>query len=306
MDEGGAGTDLNRLLGAAGSDPVDAGFTVSGGAVQVTSGHAGTACCTAEAPSRVAAALASRPANGAPVELPLKEVQPRRTVDEARKLGIEEQVSTFTTHHNAGEPRVQNIHKVADIIRGTVLEPGQSVSVNGKLGPRTAAKGYLEAPVIGEGSRFSTDIGGGISQFATTMFNAAFFAGMDVPEYSAHGLYISRYPYGREATLSFPHPDLIVKNNSPYGVLIWTSYTATDITVSFYSTHWVDATQSNQTKAEKPAIAPADRDPAKPPIGPCVAVTTERTRRFVSDGHTSTDKFYAYYRPEEGASCPPR
>ena len=201
---------------------------------------------------------------------------------------------------------MQNIHKVADIIRGTVLEPGQSVSVNGKLGPRTAAKGYVEAPVIGEGSRFSTDIGGGISQFATTMFNAAFFAGMDITEYSAHGLYISRYPYGREATLSFPHPDLIVKNNSPYGVLIWTSYTATDITVSFYSTHWVDVEQSNQTKVEKPAIAPADRDPAKPPIGPCVAVTTERTRHYVSDGHTTTDNFYAYYRPEEGASCPPR
>jgi vancomycin resistance protein YoaR len=306
MDEAGAGTDLNRLLGGAGTDPVDAGFTVSGGVVQVTPGHAGTACCTAEAPARVAAALASRPTNGVPVELPLKEVQPRRTVDEARKLGVQEQVSTFSTHHNPGEPRVQNIHKVADIIRGTVLEPGQSVSVNGKLGPRTAAKGYLEAPVIGEGSRFSTDIGGGISQFATTMFNAAFFAGMDVTEYSAHGLYISRYPYGREATLSFPHPDLIVKNNSPYGVLIWTSYTATDITVSFYSTHWVDAEQTNQTKVEKPAIAPADRDPAKPPIGPCVAVTTERTRRYVSDGRTTTDKFYAYYRPEEGASCPPR
>src|SRR2546423_711569 len=109
MDEAGAGTDLNRLLGGAGTDPVDAGFTVSGGAVQVTPGHAGTACCTAEAPARVAAALASRPANGAPVELPLKEVQPRRTVDEARKLGIQEQVATFSTHHNPRETRGPNI-----------------------------------------------------------------------------------------------------------------------------------------------------------------------------------------------------
>ena len=306
MDEAGAGHDLSRLLGSAGTDPADAGFVVSGGTVQITPGKAGTACCTSEAPARVANALASRPPNNQPVQLPLKVVEPRRTVDEARKLGIQEQVSTFTTHHNPGEPRVSNIHRIADTIRGSVIEPGQSLSINNKVGPRTAAKGYVEAPVIGEGTRFSTDIGGGISQFATTMFNAAFFAGMDVTEYSAHGLYISRYPYGREATLSYPHPDLVVKNNSPYGVLVWTSYTATDITVSFWSTHWVDADQTNQTKVEKPAIAPPDRDPAKPPIGPCVAVTTERTRRYVSDGHTRTDNFYAYYRPEEGASCPPR
>ena len=70
-------------------------------------------------------------------------------------------------------------------------------------------------------------VGGGISQFATTTFNAAFFGGLDLVEYQSHSIYISRYPYGREATLSFPKPDLVIGNNTPYGVLIWPTYTGT-------------------------------------------------------------------------------
>ena len=89
-----------------------------------------------------------------------------------------------------------------------------------------------------EDGHFTEDIGGGISQFATTLFNAAFYAGLEIPEYQAHTIYISRYPYGREATMSYPKPDLKIKNTSPHGVLIWTEYTRTTITVSLWSTKY--------------------------------------------------------------------
>ena len=88
--------------------------------------------------------------------------------------------------------------------------------MNDKVGRRTTGKGFTTGGAIIDG-RVGTSIGGGISQFATTLFNAALFAGLDFGEYQSHSLYISRYPRGREATLSFPHPDLQIRNTTPYG-----------------------------------------------------------------------------------------
>ena len=95
---------------------------------------------------------------------------------------------------------------MADIVRGAVIEPGETFSINEYVGRRTIANGFVSAPIIGPGNKFDSDVGGGVSQFATTAFNAAFFAGMEIPEYQFHTIYIDRYPYGREATLAFPSP----------------------------------------------------------------------------------------------------
>ena len=278
--------DLTKLFPTAVVPPVDAAFAVSGASVSVTPAKAGSGCCAPEAVAAVANALTGTPPP-APVALPLKTIPARRDESSARRLGIVEQVATFTTPHATGEPRVRNIHLIADRLRGTVIEPGQTFSVNAAIGPRTAEKGFVAAPVIGEGNQFESSPGGGISQFATTLFNAAFFAGLEIPEYQMHTLYISRYPFGREATLSFPRPDLKVRNNSPHGVLVWPTYTGSSITVNLYSTRWVEATQSGQTTTER---------------GPCKAVTTERTRKF-ADGRAVVDRFNALYAPEQGVRC---
>ena len=309
---------LSELLPEAGTKPVDTGFTVSGGRVSITAGKTGAACCAPGAVDAVNAALIDPAKREAPIEVPLKEVPPERTEEEARKLGIVEQVATFTTPHNAGEPRVTNIHLMADTIRGTVIPPGGTFSINGIVGMRTKAKGYVEAPIISGDYKFEQDVGGGVSQFATTMFNAAFFAGLEIPEYAMHGLYISRYPYGREATLSFPGPDLKVRNSTPFGVLVWPTYNNTSITVTLYSTKtFTSVTQSGQSTVEKEAAPPRPdpsttttapapgAPPTEPPTppGPCATVTTERTR-VSADGRMSTDRFFALYAPAEGWSCP--
>jgi vancomycin resistance protein YoaR len=155
------------------------------------------------------------------------------TTADARALNIDEQVSTFTTYHSCCEPRVENIHRIADIVDGAVVEPGDSFSLNDFVGPRTTANGFVPAPAIRDGE-FVEEVGGGISQFATTTFNAIFFGGYDLLEYKAHSYYISRYPPGREATISTPSPDLAFLNDSNAGVYIDTSYTDTSITVSFF------------------------------------------------------------------------
>ena len=138
--------------------------------------------------------------------------------------GRHQVVGEFTTKHPAGQPRVTNIHRISDETRGVLIAPGDTFSVNDFVGRRTAEKGYVLAPVIENGEHVE-DIGGGVSQYATTLFNAAFFGGLDIPAYKAHSEYISRYPYGREATVAYPSVDLKVRNNTPYGVVIWPTYT---------------------------------------------------------------------------------
>ena len=139
---------LAGLLPEAGTPAVDAGFTVSGGRVSITESKAGTACCAAEAMGLINAALGDPAKWATTVDLPLKPVAASRTADDARKLGIVEQVATFTTPHNAGEPRVTNIHTMADTVRGTVIPPGGTFSINDTVGRRTKEKGYVEAPII--------------------------------------------------------------------------------------------------------------------------------------------------------------
>jgi vancomycin resistance protein YoaR len=294
---------LAELLPDVGTRPVDAGFTVSGGAVSITPSRTGTACCAPEARGALEAAIFDPAARAAPIQVPLRTVNPDRDEEAARQLGIVQPVATFTTPHNAGEPRVANIHLMADTIRGTVIPPGATYSINGTVGRRTKEKGYVEAPIISNEYVFESDVGGGVSQFATTMFNAAFLAGLDIPDYAMHGLYISRYPYGREATLSFPSPDLKVHNSTPYGVLIWPTYTASSITVTLYSTSYVTGEQTGQTRQEREARPPPRSPPDTPSAGPCVDVTTERTRTYL-DGRKEVDHFSALYAPAEGWSCP--
>lgn len=199
---------------------------------------------------------------------------------------IVEKVGEFTTRHQCCQSRVTNIHAIADIVRGLYLLPDESVSLNEYVGRRTRAKGFVPAGAIRSG-HLEAEVGGGVSQFATTIFNAAFFAGLDIPVYQAHSLYFSRYPFGREATISHPAPDLVLHNTTDYPVLIWTSYTGTSITVSMYSTKNVEVEQVDQR------VGSWRR---------CTYVETDRQRTY-EDGQIVIDTFEALYRPAEGIDC---
>ncbi len=276
--------DLGDLLVGAGKRPVDAGFRVEGDRVIPVPGSSGTACCEEVAGQLVIDALRSG-ADGT-VDLPLVVVQPERTLAEAEALGVREPIASFTTNYAAGQSRVTNIHRIAQLVQGAVIEPGSSFSVNRHVGPRTRAKGFALGGFINNGV-LEEAVGGGVSQFATTLFNAAFFGGLDFDEYQAHSLYISRYPYGREATLSYPKPDLVIRNRTPYGVLVWPTFTDSSVTVTLYSTPYATGEQTGQSERQ---------------AGNCTRVTTERTRRYV-DGRVEVDTVFATYRPREGVDC---
>lgn len=277
---------LAQVFDGVGTPPGEGELTIQGGRVVIEPGEPGFVCCGPEAVSVLAAALEDRRRS---INLSLVEKQSTKDQAYYDKLGIVEKVSEFTTQHPAGQPRVTNIHNMADTIRGAVIAPGETFSINGYVGQRTRDKGYVSAPIIDGNGNFDEDVGGGVSQFATTMFNAAFFAGLDIPEYMAHGLYISRYPYGREATLSYPGPDLKITNITPYGILIWPSYSDTSITVELYSTRYIEAGQSGQSEEVYGKV--------------CTTVTTSRLRTWLTTGEQRTDRFYALYGPEEGVQC---
>jgi vancomycin resistance protein YoaR len=288
IDEATVHKDLAAMFTDAEHKPVDASFTVEDGKPVLHPSEPGTSCCEDGAGAKVLDAM--RKKAGA-VTIGLTVAQPALTTEKASALGIVEEVGQPdefgpTTHHPGGEPRVTNIHKIADIVRGHVILPGETFSVNDFVGMRTVEKGFVDAPVI-YNAVHDHDIGGGVSQFATTLFNASFFAGLDIPEYQSHTLIISRYPTGREATISWPKPDLKIKNTTPYGVLLWPTYDATTITVHLYSTHFVDAVAEPTTSAK---------------AGPCTRVTTPRTRTYL-DGAVKKDSFSALYQPAEGVHC---
>jgi vancomycin resistance protein YoaR len=145
--------------------------------------------------------------------------RPDFTTRDARKLRINEVVSSFTTEFPHADYRNTNLGRAAQLVNGTVLKPGETFSLNGTVGERTAENGFTEGYIISDGV-YKEDFGGGVSQVATTLFNAAFFAGLEDVEHKPHSFYIDRYPIGREATVVWGALDLKFKNDTPYGVLI--------------------------------------------------------------------------------------
>ena len=158
-----------------------------------------------------------------------------------------EPIGTFTTYYDrcADPCRVTNIQLIADAVDGVSIAPGDSFSINDHVGQRTEAKGYVPAGAIIGGELYCCDhpanIGGGTSQFATTLYNAVFFAGLEVVYHRPHSIWFSRYPMGREATLGFPSPDLEFRNDTDWPIDIEVTYTETSITVTIVgSTDVVD------------------------------------------------------------------
>lgn len=160
-------------------------------------------------------------------------VEAEFTTAMAEAMGEITKVSEFTTEHSCCEPRVTNIQTMADAVDGALVWPGEEFSLNDHVGQRTETKGYVPAPMILRGE-IVDDVGGGVSQFATTMYNAVFFGCYEDIEHTPHSLYFSRYPEGREATVSWGGPELIFKNDTEALLIIKTAYTSRSITVKMF------------------------------------------------------------------------
>lgn len=293
--------DLEKKLVDAAQRPKDATFKIVSGKPKVVPAKPGRGVDVAKLGEVVAAAIADGERS---VAAPVRETPARVTTELAGKLGIKEKVSSFTTRHPCCAPRVTNIHTIAGIVDGHIVKPGETFSLNGLVGKRDKARGFVEAPMILHG-RFVNDVGGGVSQFATTMFNAVFFGGFEDVQHMAHQYYISRYPAGRESTVSFPQPDFRWRNDSKYGVLIKTSYTSTSITVDFWSTkrYEIASESSGQYNVKTFETLTESGEKCQPMPG-ANGFTIDVWRIFKKDGKVlRKQKFTTVYAPEPKLTC---
>src|SRR4029453_4994758 len=200
------------------------------------------------------------------VGLPTETTQPELTTKEAKALGVKEVMSTFTTTFSAGDvPRVHNISLIAAAVHGRLVRPGDVFSMNAATGQRTAAKGYRTAHVIQNGE-IVDGLGGGVCQAGTTMFNAAFFAGLPLPERANPTLHITPPPLGRDPPPNWPATALKWRNDSPYGIYIPSRATPSTLTFTFWSTsrgYKVTASTSNARNFRAPPTRYKD-DPTLP------------------------------------------
>ena len=171
-------------------------------------------------------------------DLPIvKDAEPAFTTAMAESFGDLYELAEFTTW-TPGTNRVHNIHLRADTVDETIVMPGEEFSVNEVVGRRTLDKGFkYDCAIVGgelSCEEEPVNVGGGVSQFGTTIFNAIYFSCLEDVAHQPHSIYFRKYPEGREATLGYPHPDVAFKNDTAAPVIIRTSYTPRTITVTFF------------------------------------------------------------------------
>ncbi len=285
--------------------PVDATFKVVGDRVRVVRSRPGTTLAPVKAQEAVLAAALQPGVRTAAVALTV--LPAAFTTKAAKAMGIREKISTFTTDMGESSAnRIWNVHLLGDYLNGTIIKSGQTFSYNKEVGPRTADRGFREGQMI-FGGVLIPSIGGGVCQTATTVFNAAFEAGLPIKTRYNHSFYISHYPVGRDATVSWGGPDLVFRNDLKNAILVKVSYTNTTFTVSFYGTKQrrkVVASTSTPTNYTQPQLQYAI-DPSAPPNsvrtaaggGPGFDVNVHRT--VYQDGKVlREDDFFTRYVPQ--------
>jgi vancomycin resistance protein YoaR len=235
------------------------------------------------------------------------------TTEAVEALGIKEVMGEFTTKFPHATYRNVNIGTAARKINGTLLKPNEMFSLNKIVGERTKENGFTEGNII-NGGKFVLDLGGGVSQSATTTFNAAFFAGLKDVEHKAHSVYISRYPVGREATVAWGSVDLKFLNDSGHGILVQTIFTPStpgtsgSITVKIWGTKvWaITAGASERSNFRAPGLVyntAADCRPQAPTPGFDIKIF----RYFAKNGQrVKTESFMTKYNAADDIRCGPK
>ena len=227
------------------------------------------------------------------------------TTEEAEKASFDEVMGEFTTGGFSGASGT-NISRTASMVDGAIVLPGETFSLNGHTGPRGTAQGFVESDIIIDG-RASEAVGGGISQFATTLYNASYFAGMEDVAHTPHSYYISRYPAGREATVYEGAIDLQFRNTFDVPVRIESFVSGDSVTVRIKGQKQVDVQsisgpRTNPTQPEKRTVDKNDH--CSPSSGaPGFTTTDTRVIRDLSGKELSRETQTTVYDPQPIVTC---
>ncbi|MFC8597848.1 VanW family protein [Isoptericola sp. NPDC057191] len=232
------------------TEPDDAHFVFRDGKPVVEGGEQGTSLDPDDTAAAVGKAAVG---DDRTVQLELTERDPERTKEGLEKMGVKEVVSQFATPLTSDTVRTRNLIRGAELVTGTLVAPGETFSLLDTLSPVSAANGYVQSGVISNGVHTDA-IGGGLSQMATTTYNAAYFAGYDDAGHQPHSYWFDRYPAGREATIYVGAIDMKFTNDTPYGAVMQSWVSGGEVHVAIWSTPYYDVT----TRAgDKHNIVPA-------------------------------------------------
>jgi vancomycin resistance protein YoaR len=256
-------------------------------------------------PRSAAAVLAAAESSGSRVaRLTLMPVNVGRSTAAAQAMGITGQVGSYETFYGGVPNRIHNVELVAHLVDNKLIAPGATFSFNQTTGARTAAKGFLEAPVIINGE-VQTGLGGGVCQVSTTVFNAAYEAGLPITARTNHALYISHYPLGRDATVDYPDIDLKFVNDTGHWLLLRTFVGTSSLVATLYGTPQHRRVVSDTTPLTVVSPAPIQKqvDPSLAPgarvvvtYGQPATSTSVRRLVYAADGKLLSDNtFYSKY-----------
>lgn len=232
LSRGRVASTVSSLTRSVHVAPRDASFQVVGERVRIVPSKTGAGIDSARAYTAILGKV--RSPGYRLVKLVKGPLKPRLTTAWARASGIKTLIGTYTTRYDPGATsRVSNIHLLLRQLNNTYVPPGAAFSFNKTIGPRTAERGYQQAPAI-VGGRLVPSLGGGVCQVGTTLFNAVFFGGLEVVERHNHSFYISHYPAGRDATVAWGGPDLRFRNDTPAWVLVKAWWGEDWVTISLY------------------------------------------------------------------------
>ncbi|WP_298750726.1 VanW family protein [uncultured Serinicoccus sp.] len=244
--------DLGRLE----RGPRDATVRLEGSSVEVVGGQVGYALVEEGLVEAVEAALAET-GEERTVAADIDTVRPQITNAVAREWSFS-QMSSFVSVFPSGpdyEARTANLRTGVGNVNGTVVMPGEQFSLGAALGEVSEEAGYAEAPVIVDGE-LVMGLGGGLSQISTVVFNASWFAGVQLDAHTTHSFYIPRYPAGREATLALPWIDNLWTNDTDTPVVVRTWITGDEIHMVLlgdkqYTVRTVDGERRDVTRGER-------------------------------------------------------
>lgn len=227
------------------------------------------------------------------------------TTEEAQNASFDDTVGEFTTGGFSG-PSGVNIRRTAEMVNGAYVLPGETFSLNGYTGPRGTAQGFVESGIIIDG-RASEAVGGGISQFATTLYNAAYFAGMEDVAHTPHSYYISRYPAGREATVYEGAIDLQFKNtfDTPVRIEAFVSGDSVTVRLKGVKTVEVESITGSRTNPTQPQKMKVDKDDHCTPSSGAPGFTISDTRviKNLNGRELSRETQTTVYDPQPIVSC---
>jgi vancomycin resistance protein YoaR len=278
-------------------------FSASGSTVHIVGALEGRVLDVPQSAAAVVAA--SERSHDRVAALVLDGVQAGRSTKAAAAMGITGLVGSYETVYGGVPNRIHNVELVAHLINGKLIAPGATFSFNRATGARTAAKGFLTAPVIINGE-VESGLGGGVCQVSTTVFNAAFVAGLPITARTNHALYISHYPLGRDATVDYPDIDLRFVNDTSHWLLVRTVVGPSSLIVSLYGTpqHRRIVTQTAPLTVTGPMPIAPRLDSALPAgerviLTPGMPAQSTSVRRWVyaPDGKLLSDAiWYSNYR----------